>query len=136
MCASLWPLWFGPYRVSRGPKPARRPSSCLPHPPHTNTHPASNPPNNPPAHQPTTHPCNHPPNHLPPAAQLADFGLARVLSDGAAALNVDGAGTANHLAPELFLAGSRVTTAVDAYAFGVMIWECYTQRRAFQGGGA
>jgi serine/threonine protein kinase len=50
--------------------------------------------------------------------KLADFGLSRILDDSDAAVNVNGAGTLTHLAPEMFEAGSRVTAAIDAYAFG------------------
>jgi serine/threonine protein kinase len=50
--------------------------------------------------------------------KLADFGLSRILDDSDAAVNISGAGTLTHLAPEMFEAGSRVTTAIDAYAFG------------------
>jgi serine/threonine protein kinase len=112
------------------------------------------------------------------APQLADFGLAKILAGRDAVLNVDGAGTLTHLAPEMLQAGSAVTTAVDAYAFGeqplhtvqcccgaflgafnsalglsdstpppqpppnhplptpgagIMMYEVYTRRRAFQG---
>ena len=38
-----------------------------------------------------------------------------------AAVNVDGAGTVTHCAPELFVPGGRVTAAIDAYAFGIMV---------------
>jgi serine/threonine protein kinase len=58
-------------------------------------------------------------------AKLGDFGLAKVLGAADATVNVCGAGTVNHLAPELFVAGSRVSPAVDAYAFGVLLWELY-----------
>lgn len=54
-------------------------------------------------------------------AKLSDFGLARVLGDAAAAVNVSGAGTVTHLAPEMLRPGLAVTTAVDAYAFGVLM---------------
>ena len=33
-----------------------------------------------------------------------------------------------HLAPEMFMAGSAVTPAVDAYAFGVFMYELYTRK--------
>jgi hypothetical protein len=33
----------------------------------------------------------------------------------------------------MFMAGSKVTTAVDAYAFGIMAWEIYTSKRAYAG---
>jgi hypothetical protein len=31
------------------------------------------------------------------------------------------------------MAGSKVTTAVDAYAFGIMAWEIFTSKRAYAG---
>ena len=58
-------------------------------------------------------------------AKLGDFGLAKVLGTADAVVNVSCTGTVNHLAPELFTPGSRVTTAVDAYAFGVLLYELY-----------
>lgn len=36
---------------------------------------------------------------------------------------MSGSGTVTHLAPEMFQPGSAVTTAVDVYAFGVLMWE-------------
>ncbi|KAI8469616.1 MAG: hypothetical protein J3K34DRAFT_521983 [Monoraphidium minutum] len=65
--------------------------------------------------------------------KLADFGLARILKESGRVINISGAGTVTHLAPEMFTAGSQLTTAVDAYAFGVLIWELYTGGRPFQG---
>lgn len=51
--------------------------------------------------------------------QLCNFGAAKILDDGDAAVNLGSAGTAAaHLAPELLLEGARVTAAVDAFAFG------------------
>ncbi|KAI8473776.1 MAG: kinase-like domain-containing protein [Monoraphidium minutum] len=58
-------------------------------------------------------------------SKLADFGLAKVLGAAGAATNVACAGTVTHLAPELFVPGSRVTPAADAYAFGVLLYELY-----------
>jgi hypothetical protein len=43
------------------------------------------------------------------------------------------AGTVTHLAPELFTAGTSITPAVDAYAFGILAWELYTGKRVFSG---
>jgi hypothetical protein len=48
-------------------------------------------------------------------------------------VNLDGAGTVTHLAPEMFKAGTIITKAVDAYAFGILLWEVYTGQRAFAG---
>ncbi|KAF6260015.1 kinase-like domain-containing protein [Scenedesmus sp. NREL 46B-D3] len=47
--------------------------------------------------------------------------------------NRSGSGTVTHLAPELFEAGSKVTPAVDAYAFGIMCWELYSCQRLYAG---
>ncbi|KIY97820.1 hypothetical protein MNEG_10142 [Monoraphidium neglectum] len=60
---------------------------------------------------------------LPPTTQLADFGLSKILKESERMVNHSGAGTVTHLAPEMFKAGSQLTTAVDVYAFGVLMWE-------------
>ncbi|KAI8462306.1 MAG: hypothetical protein J3K34DRAFT_527838 [Monoraphidium minutum] len=65
--------------------------------------------------------------------KLADFGLTKILNEADHSVNLDGAGTVTHLAPEMFRAGTRITKAVDAYAFGVLMWEAYTSKRAFAG---
>jgi serine/threonine protein kinase len=57
--------------------------------------------------------------------KLGDFGLAKVLGSSDAVVNVSGTGTVNHLAPELFVPGLHITTAVDAYAFGILLYELY-----------
>jgi hypothetical protein len=49
-------------------------------------------------------------------------------------LQMPSAGTITHLAPELFNAGSEITSAVDAYAFGILMWELFSGKMAFQGG--
>ncbi len=65
--------------------------------------------------------------------KLGDFGLTKILSDTNATVNVSGAGTVTHLAPEMFEAGTLVTTAVDSYAFGILMYELYCCQRAFAG---
>ncbi|KAI8470351.1 MAG: hypothetical protein J3K34DRAFT_521472 [Monoraphidium minutum] len=65
--------------------------------------------------------------------KLADFGLAKVLAEGGAPPNLDGAGTLTHLAPEMLAAGAPVTPAVDAYAFGVTMWELYCRQAPYTG---
>ena len=52
--------------------------------------------------------------------KLGDFGLAKVLREDYVR-NRSGAGTVTHLAPEMLTAGSKLTTAVDAFAFGVLM---------------
>jgi serine/threonine protein kinase len=41
-------------------------------------------------------------------------------------------GTLTHMAPELLLQG-RASKASDVYAFGILMWELATGRRAFSG---
>ncbi|KAI8469551.1 MAG: hypothetical protein J3K34DRAFT_279356 [Monoraphidium minutum] len=67
-------------------------------------------------------------------SKLADFGLVKLLGASDAAVNISGAGTASHLAPEIFQAGSQITTAADSYAFGVLLYEAYMGgAHAYQG---
>ncbi|KIZ04317.1 putative serine/threonine-protein kinase roco8 [Monoraphidium neglectum] len=65
--------------------------------------------------------------------KLADFGLAKFLKDEGSTVNQSGAGTITHLAPEMFRVGTRITTAVDVYAFGVLMWEFYTRQQPYSG---
>eukprot|EP00879_Flechtneria_rotunda_P011534 GHRR01012048.1.p1 GENE.GHRR01012048.1~~GHRR01012048.1.p1 ORF type:complete len:530 (+),score=174.35 GHRR01012048.1:2440-4029(+) len=64
--------------------------------------------------------------------KLADFGLVKMLSDDKMYIrNKSVSGTITHLAPERFETGNRVTTAVDVYAFGMLMFELYTGQRPF-----
>jgi serine/threonine protein kinase len=42
------------------------------------------------------------------------------------------AGTVTHMAPELIERG-EVSTACDVYAFGILMWECYTRLTPYKG---
>eukprot|EP00798_Chlamydomonas_sp_ICE-L_P026077 gene26077-11781_t len=66
-------------------------------------------------------------------SKLSDFGLAKMLRENNYIVNRSGSGTVTHLAPELFQVGSRITTAVDTFSFGIMMWELYTGQRAYGG---
>jgi len=99
-------------------------ASCLP----LTISEATSPPLFPPAHHRSLYP--QPPH--PPTLQLADFGLTKLLLEHDV-VNLFGAGTATHLAPELLRAGTKISTAADVYAFGVIMWECYVAKRAFAG---
>lgn len=70
-------------------------------------------------------------NQLGFVTKLSDFGLTKMLRDSFYIINRSGSGTVTHLAPELFQVGSRITTGVDTYAFGIMMWEAYTGKRAY-----
>eukprot|EP00775_Hariotina_reticulata_P012135 gene12135-12273_t len=72
-------------------------------------------------------------NSLGFATKLSDFGLAKLLRDNYYIINRSGSGTVTHLAPELFQVGSKITTAVDTFSFGIMMWELYTGQRAYSG---
>ncbi|XP_015958238.1 receptor-like kinase TMK4 [Arachis duranensis] len=62
-------------------------------------------------------------------AKVADFGLVRLAPDGKYSVETRLAGTFGYLAPE-YAATGRVTTKVDVYAFGVVLMELITGRRA------
>lgn len=62
-------------------------------------------------------------------AKVADFGLVRNAPDGKYSVETKLAGTFGYLAPE-YAATGRVTTKVDVYAFGVVLMEIITGRKA------
>ncbi|XP_057513991.1 receptor-like kinase TMK4 [Actinidia eriantha] len=62
-------------------------------------------------------------------AKVADFGLVKNAPDGKYSLETRVAGTFGYLAPE-YAATGRVTTKVDVYAFGVVLMEIITGRKA------
>ncbi|KAF8388471.1 hypothetical protein HHK36_027143 [Tetracentron sinense] len=62
-------------------------------------------------------------------AKVADFGLVKNAPDGKYSLETRLAGTFGYLAPE-YAATGRVTTKVDVYAFGVVLMELITGRKA------
>ncbi|MDT7784918.1 MAG: eukaryotic-like serine/threonine-protein kinase [Pseudonocardiales bacterium] len=64
--------------------------------------------------------------------RLADFGLAR-LADGARLTRADQVvGTAAYLSPEQ-VRGAEITSAVDVYALGLVLLECLTGHREYEG---
>lgn len=64
--------------------------------------------------------------------KLADFGLARAVSDATAASTGTVLGTVAYLAPELVTSGTA-SAASDIYAVGVMLYELLTGRQPFAG---
>ena len=50
-----------------------------------------------------------------------DFGLVRLLMGHIYIRNRSGSGTVAYQAPEVFVEGSKLTPAVDVYAFGIMM---------------
>jgi serine/threonine-protein kinase len=64
-------------------------------------------------------------------SKVSDCGLPALLGS-AGGQGGAGAGSVAHLAPELLeRGGARATAAADVFAFGVMMWELYTGRRAY-----
>ena len=62
-------------------------------------------------------------------ARLADFGIARLLSDGT---TLRASGSPGYVAPEV-VEGSAATARSDIYGLGIVAWELLAQRRAFAG---
>ncbi|KAK4482975.1 hypothetical protein RD792_010149 [Penstemon davidsonii] len=62
-------------------------------------------------------------------AKVSDFGLVKSAPDGNYSLETRLAGTFGYLAPE-YAATGRVTTKVDVFAFGVILMEIITGRKA------
>ncbi|XP_031476007.1 receptor-like kinase TMK4 [Nymphaea colorata] len=62
-------------------------------------------------------------------AKVSDFGLVKLAPEGKYSVETRLAGTFGYLAPE-YAATGRVTTKVDVYAFGVILMEMITGRKA------
>jgi serine/threonine protein kinase len=65
-------------------------------------------------------------------AHLADFGLARLIGTTRLTRSGQLVGTAAYLAPEQ-VRGHEFSCAVDVYALGLVLLECLTGRREYQG---
>ncbi|KAL4424227.1 hypothetical protein ABPG75_001528 [Micractinium tetrahymenae] len=66
-------------------------------------------------------------------AKIADLGLSRLLPPNASSMAaLQQTGTAAYMAPEVISCG-RITRAADVYAFGVLMYEVWTRRRAWAG---
>ena len=65
-------------------------------------------------------------------AQLADFGIARLVDSTSITVTGRPLGTPAYLAPEQ-VEGTTVGPATDVYALGLVLIECLSGRRAFEG---
>jgi len=64
--------------------------------------------------------------------RLADFGIARLLDTSALTATGSTLGTAAYMAPEQ-IEDHGVSTAADVWSLGLLLLECLTGRRAFEG---
>lgn len=64
--------------------------------------------------------------------KLADFGLARAMDRGQITRPNIVKGKLSYIAPEL-LQGGPPSVATDLFSLGIVMWECLTGRRLFQG---
>ncbi|GAB4820761.1 hypothetical protein N2152v2_007807 [Parachlorella kessleri] len=62
-------------------------------------------------------------------AQVVDFGLSRVLSS--TIVQTNSLRTVTHMPPELLMEG-KLTAAVDVYSLGVLLWEMWQGKRAWE----
>lgn len=65
-------------------------------------------------------------------ARLTDFGIARLIDSAKVTSTGMMVGTASYLAPEQ-VAGEPVAAPADVYALGLLLLECLTGRREYQG---
>eukprot|EP00775_Hariotina_reticulata_P010179 gene10179-10339_t len=65
-------------------------------------------------------------------AQVADFGLSRVIMEGATHLSTFTVGTITHQPPELMRSG-RLSKPADVFSFGVLMWEVITGEQPWKG---
>jgi hypothetical protein len=65
-------------------------------------------------------------------AKVSDFGVSARLLDGATHRSTASLGTITHVAPEVLSSG-RLSKAADVYAFGIMMFEVFTNQTAYAG---
>jgi hypothetical protein len=69
---------------------------------------------------------------LAQVAKVSDFGVSAQLLDGATHRSTTSLGTITHMAPEVLRSG-RLSKAADVYAYGIMMWEVFTNQTAHAG---
>jgi len=69
----------------------------------------------------------------PVLVRLTDLGIARIPDLPGITASDRQPGTLAYMAPELFDGGGPVTSAIDVYAFGVMMYELLSGHRPFEG---
>lgn len=68
----------------------------------------------------------------PRGAQIADFGLARVLQDNATHVSTKSFGTVAYMPAEV-LQHNRMSRGADVYSFAMIMWELLAGRRVYEG---
>eukprot|EP01025_Chloroclados_australasicus_P046003 TRINITY_DN50779_c0_g1_i1.p1 TRINITY_DN50779_c0_g1~~TRINITY_DN50779_c0_g1_i1.p1 ORF type:complete len:213 (+),score=16.15 TRINITY_DN50779_c0_g1_i1:5-643(+) len=67
--------------------------------------------------------------------RVSDFGLIHLLSDDGCSTNTTTCGTFTHMAPEQMMLGACITQKVDAYSFGIIMWEMWEGGVPYEGCG-
>lgn len=78
-------------------------------------------------------PAHSKPKSAAPASSAGGASTYHRLNDYAPLPRPPPAGTVTHLAPELLQAGTKITAAVDTYAFGICLYEIYAGKRCYAG---
>lgn len=64
--------------------------------------------------------------------KVSDFGLSRIMGEGATHHSTHTMGTITHQAPELMKSG-RLSKAADVFSFGVIMWEVFAAAHPWKG---
>jgi len=67
------------------------------------------------------------------SVKLTDFGIAKLSAESGAASRSEVKGTAGYIAPEV-LDGAPASVRSDLFAIGLVLWECLTGKKLFDGG--
>eukprot|EP01025_Chloroclados_australasicus_P061801 TRINITY_DN811_c0_g2_i4.p1 TRINITY_DN811_c0_g2~~TRINITY_DN811_c0_g2_i4.p1 ORF type:complete len:366 (-),score=17.40 TRINITY_DN811_c0_g2_i4:691-1788(-) len=65
--------------------------------------------------------------------KVADFGLSRFKEATTTLFSSNPVGTPHYVAPEVLTGKFKITSQVDVYSLGILMWEMYTRKRPWHG---